>query len=172
MSQCCLWRHLWKRWEHAANAYTHGYTLYHIRPWQHHRWHNLTHIFSSQIALPSPFPFSLPLHSLTYITRQQSSIAASRLATRPGDVRSATLFLERGPPKNTYGGPFHTPAQIHTAGGSPFPIPQTHWPSEAQNYKMGNWPQRGPNGGCNLHPPFWAHGQVTQRGPILGGAIF
>jgi len=70
-----------------------------------------------------PFPFSLPLHSLTYITRQQTSMAASSVATRPGNARSATLFLGRGPPKNTYGGPFHTPAQKYIRRGRTLPYP-------------------------------------------------
>jgi len=29
----------------------------------------------------------------------------------------------RGPPKNTYRGPFHTPAQANIQRGAPFPIP-------------------------------------------------
>jgi len=126
-----------------------------------------------------PFHFSLPLHSLTYITHQQTNMAAIRLATRSGDARSATLFLGSGPPKHTYGGPFHTPRpKIHTAGGPPFPIPTCgdlpitsqprgiYWPSGAQN----------PNGPISevqiCTPPFWAHGQLTPKGPNVGGCNF
>ena len=114
-------------------------TLCYIVPWQHlcQRKYSTLYSFTAPpemayIYLQSfphrwrycPFPFSLPLHSLTYITRQKTIMAASRTATRPGDARSATLFLGRGPPKHTYGGPFHTPRpKIHTAVAKPFPIP-------------------------------------------------
>ena len=30
----------------------------------------------------------------------------------------------------------------------------------------------GPLGGCKLHPPFWAHGQVTPEGSNFGGCNF
>jgi len=100
------------------------------------------------MALPSPFPFSLPLHSLNYITRQQSSIAASRLATRPGDAGSATLFLGRGHPKNTYGGLFHTPRPNTYGGGPTLPYPQN--PTDPQGPKTTKWatdPKGAQNGG-------------------------
>jgi len=64
------------------NTSANGNTLYYIVPLLHHRWRYRPPL------LPSP-------NSLTYNTRQQSSNAASRLATRPGDARTATLFLQR-----------------------------------------------------------------------------
>ena len=48
---------------------------------------------------PSPFPYTRK----TYISRQQTNMAASRTAASQGDARSATLFLGRGPPKLTVG---------------------------------------------------------------------
>ena len=54
-----------------------------------------------------PFPFSLPLHSLTYITRQQTSMAASSVATRPGMHAVQPSFWGEAFPK------------IHTAGAHP-----------------------------------------------------
>jgi len=50
-------------------------------------------------------------------------MAASSVATRPGDARSATLFLGGGPPKNTYGGPLHTSAQKYIRRGRTLPYP-------------------------------------------------
>ena len=35
-------------------------------------------------------------------------------------------LLGRGPPKNTYGGPFHTPPTNDGGGSAPFPIPTSH----------------------------------------------
>jgi len=98
----------------------------------------LTPIFSYWTALPSPSPFSLPLLSPTYINRQQRAIHASRAAARLGAHPVRPSSFGRGPPKNTYGGPFILPPKIHTAGHPPFPIPQPHSPSGAQNQTMVN----------------------------------
>ena len=66
---------------------------------------------------------AISLHSLTYITRQQTDMAASHVATRPGNARSATLFWGEALPKvRTVGLSIPRP-KIHTAGGAPFPIP-------------------------------------------------
>jgi len=123
------------------------------------------------MALPSPSPFSLPLHSLAYINRQQRGIHASRAAIRLGAHAVQPFSFGRSPPINTYGGPFIPPPEIHTAGHPLFPIPQPHSPSGAQKQTMGNWHLRGPHGWVFLHPPFWAHGQVTPNPKKIGGAI-
>jgi len=118
-----------------------------------------------------PFPFSLSLHSLTYITRQQTSMAASSVATRPGNARSATLFFWRGPPKNTYGGPFHTPAQKYIQRGRTLPYPNL-WAS-ADPLPWGC-------SGAIAHPPLWgscgaiAHPQPRGNHgaiPLFGEAV-
>ena len=54
------------------------------------------------------------------------------------------------------------PPKIHTAGHPPFPIPQPHSPSGAQNPTMGNWPQRGPLGGAFCTPHFGPMGKWPQ----------
>jgi len=114
-----------------------------------------------------PFPFSLPLHSQTYITHQQTNMAASRLATRLGDACSATLFLGRDPPKHTYGGPFHTPAQKYIRRGRTLPYPNL-WPS-ADPLPWGRC-------GAIAHPQHcpsptygkqWSHGAI----PLFGEAV-
>ena len=93
---------------------------------KHHRWHTSNSYLFLLDCATVPFPFSLPLLSLTYITRQQTSIAASRLATRPGDARSAALFWGEALPK------IHTvclsipPAQNTYGGGPTLPYPQPH----------------------------------------------
>jgi len=108
---------------YAISFHDNGNTLYHLVSQLHHRWHTSnSYLFLTDgvtVSSPSPFPYTRK----TYISRQQTNMAASRLAARPGDARSATLFLGRGhpnihtvglsipPPKNTYG------------GGAPFPIP-------------------------------------------------
>ena len=51
-----------------------------------------------------PFPFCLSLHSLTYITRQQTNMAASRVPTRPGMYAVQPSFWVEAIPK------------IHTVG--------------------------------------------------------
>ena len=122
-----------------------------------------------------PFPFSLPLHSLTYITRQQTIMAASRLATRPGNARSATLFLRRGPPKNTYGAfPYPRPKCIrrgaHPSLSQPMGIcrsptlgkPWSHCPSPTQGKQ---W--------SHCLPPLWGTSGAIAHAPLWGtsGAI-
>jgi hypothetical protein len=104
-----------------------------------------------------PFPFSLPLNSQTYISRQQTNMAASRTATRPGDVRSATLFLGRGPPKNTYSGPFHTPHPKYIRRGRTLPY-RNPWAS-ADPLPWGS-------SGAIAHPPLWgSHGAIAHPQP-------
>jgi len=86
---------------------------------------HLTPMFSYLMALPSPSLFSLPLLSLTYITGQKRGIHASRAAARLGAHAVRPSSFGRGPPKNTHGGSFHTPAQ-NTHGGAPsLPYPTT-----------------------------------------------
>jgi len=72
------------------------------------------------------FPYSLPLHTLTYFTLHTTNTAASLPETRLGAAPSAALSLSlsllgRGPPYNKYGGgPFQSPplprSKIHMAG--------------------------------------------------------
>ena len=98
----------------------------------------LTPIFSYWMALPSPSPFSLPLLSLTYINRQQMAIHASRAAARQGRTQCDPLLLGEAIPKLHTVALSYPPPKIHTAGHPPFPIPQPHSPSGAQNQTMGN----------------------------------
>ena len=108
---------------------------------------HLTHLFLLDGATV-PFPFSLPLISLTYITRQQTNITASRTATRPRDARSAALlFWER-------------PSQKYIRWAFPYP------PSLSTNLILrgpkptyGQLTLRGPLGGLLFAPPIlgpWA----------------
>ena len=64
------------------------------------------------------------------------------------------------------------PPKIHTAGHPPFPIPQPHSPSGAQNQSMGNWPQRGPHGGAFCTPHFGPMGKWPQIQKNWGGCNF
>ena len=106
-----------------------------------------------------PFHFSLPLHSLTYITHQQTNMAASRL--RLGREMHAvqlsfwgqalpnihTVGLSIPPPKNTYGGGRTLPYPNLWASVDPLP-----------------W------GGCGAiaHPqPRGNHGAI----PLFGDAV-
>ena len=70
-----------------------------------------------------PYPFSLSLHSLTYITRQQINMAASRVATRPGNARSANpLFGERPSQKYIrWAFPYPRPKYIRRGRNLPYP---------------------------------------------------
>jgi len=99
------------------------------------------------MALPSPSPFSLPLLSLTYIKRQQRGIHASRAAARLGAHAVRPSSFGRGPPKNTYGGPFIPPSQ-DTYGGAPS-LPYATTP-------------------LTLRSPKPNYGQVTPKGPTWG----
>ena len=123
--------------------------------------------------LPSPSPFSLPLLSLNYINRQQRGIHASRAAARLGAHAVRPASFGRGPPKNTYGGPLISPAQ-NTYGGAPsLPYPTTPLTLMRPKPNYGQLTPKGPTWGwCFLHPPFWAHGQVTSNPKKLGRMEF
>ena len=99
---------------------------------------HLIPIFSTRWRYRHPPPSPFPLLSLTYIYRQERGIHASRAAARLGAHAVRPSSFGRGRTKNTYGGPFIPHPKIHMAGHPPFPIPQTHSPSEAQNQTMGN----------------------------------
>ena len=74
-----------------------------------------------------PFPFSHPLHSLTYITHQQTNMAASRLATRPGMHAVQPSFWGEALP--TYiRWVFPYPAQKYIRRERTLPYPNL-WPS-------------------------------------------
>ena len=123
------------------------------------------------MALPSPSPFTLPLLSLTYINRQQRGFHASRAAATLGAHAVRPSSFGRGHSKNTYGGPFIPPAQ-NTNGGAPslpYPTTQNNLRSPKPNY--GQMIPKGQTWGCFLHPPLWAHGQVTPNPKKLGVAI-
>jgi len=76
----------------------------------------------------------------------------------------------RGPPKNTYGGPFHTSAQ-NTYGGAPsLPYPTTPLTLRSPKPNYGQHP-KGAHMGVLFAPPFWAHRQVTPN-PKNGGCNF
>ena len=96
------------------------------------------------MAFPSPSPF--PYTRKTYISRQQTNMAASRTATRPGDARSATLFLGRGPPN------------IHTVGLSIPPPKNTYGGGRTLPYPN-LWPNADPlpwgSSGAIAHPQPW-----------------
>ena len=122
------------------------------------------------MALPSPSPFSLPLLSLTYIPRQQSRINVSRAAAGLGVAPSATPHLlgEALPKIHTVGLSI-PPPKIHTAGHPPFPIPQPHPPSGAQNQTMGNWPLRGTVlGGVLFAPPVLGPWAIDHKSKEMG----
>jgi len=125
------------------------------------------------MALPSPYPFTLPLLSLTYITRQQSGIHASRAAARLGAHAVQPSSFRRGPLKNTYGGPFIAPAQ-NTYGGAPsFPYPTTPLTLRSPKPNYGQLTPKGPTWGVLFAtPPFWAHEQVTPIPKKLGVVQF
>jgi len=123
------------------------------------------------MALPSPSPFSLPLLSITYITRQERGIHDSLAAARLGAHAVRPSSFGRGLPKNTYGGPFHTPAQ-NTYGGAPsLPYPTISLTLRSAKPNYGQLTPKGPTWGCFLHLPFWAHGQVTPIPKKCGGTI-
>jgi len=103
---------------------------------------------------------------------------AQRLGWGAHAVRPSSFG--RGPPKNTFGGPFHTPAQ-NTYGGAPsLPYPTTPLTLRSPKPNHGQLTLKGPTcgvlfaplilgpwasdpkskkiGGCNfVNPPFWAH---------------
>jgi len=80
-------------------------------------------------------------------------MAASRLTTRPGDARSATLFLGRGPPKLAYSRPFHTPTQNTCGGGPTLPYPPTPLTLSGPKPNYEQLTLHGPLGEVLLAPP-------------------
>jgi len=137
---------------------------------KHHRWHksnsNLFLLDGATVTLP----FSLPLRSLTYINRQQRGIDASRAAATLGAHAVRPSSFGRGPPKNTYGGPFIHPAQNSNGGKPSLPYPTTQHNLRSPKPNYGQLTPKGPTWGrCFLHPPFWAHGQVTPNPKKWGG---
>jgi len=122
------------------------------------------------MALPSPSPFTLPLLSLTYITRQQRGIHAIRAAARLVAHAMRPSYFGRGLPKNTYGWPFIRPDQ-NTYGGAPsLPYPTSPLTLRSPKSNYGQLTPKGPTwGGFFLHPQFWAHGQVNPSPKKLGG---
>jgi len=124
------------------------------------------------MALPSPSPFSLPLLSLTCINGQQRGIHASRAAATLGAHAVRPSSFGRGHSKSTYGGPFIPPAQ-NTNGGAPsLPYPTTQLNLRSPKPNHGQLNPKGQKRGCFLHPPLWAHGQVTPNPKKLGGFNF
>jgi len=69
-----------------------------------------------------PFPFSLPLHSLTYITRQKPAWLPVALRPGRGCMQCNPLFGERPSQKYIRWAFPYPPAQNTYGGGAPFPI--------------------------------------------------
>ena len=115
---------------------------------------------------PSPFPYS---HSPIYPNNKGAS---TPVAQRLGWGRTqCDPLLGRGPLKNTYGGPFHTPGQ-NTYGRAPsLPYPKTPLTLRSPKSNYGQLTSKGPTWGFFLHLPFWAHGQVTPIPKKCGGTI-
>jgi len=115
------------------------------------------------MALPSPSPFTIPLLTLTYITRQQRVIHASRAAARLGRKQCDPLLLREALPKiHTVG--FSIPPAQNTYGGAPsLPYPTTSLTLRSQNSNYGQLTPKGHTWDVVFcTPPFWAHVQVTQ----------
>jgi len=123
------------------------------------------------MALPLPSPFSLPLLSLTYITRQQRGIHASQAAARMGAHAVRPSSFGRVPPKNTYGVPFHTRAQI-TFGGAPFiPYPTTPLTLRSPKPNYGQLTPKGPTWGVLFAPPILGPWASEPKSKKKGDAI-
>ena len=93
---------------------------------------------------------------------------AQRLAWGSHAVRPPPFG--RGPPKKYIRWAFPSPpAKIHTAVHPPFPIPQPHPPSGAQNQTMGNWPLRGTVlGGVLFAPPVLGPWAIDHKSKEMG----
>jgi len=129
------------------------------------------------MALPSPSSFSLPLLSLTFITRQQRGNHASRAAARLGAHAVRHSSFERGPPINTYGGPFIPPA-LNTYGRAPsLPYPTTPLTLRRPKPNYGQLTPKGHTWGFLFARPIfrpWASDHKSKKrggGAILGTPI-
>jgi len=89
-----------------------------------------------------------------------------------GRTQCDPLLLGEALPINTYGGLFHNPRPKYIRRGT---LPTlSHNPTQPQEPKTKLWatdPKGAHVGGCFLHPPFWAHGQVTPNPKKWGSAI-
>ena len=124
------------------------------------------------MALPSPSPLSLPLLSLTYITTQHRVIHASRAAARLGTHGLRPSSFGRGPPKNICGGLFHTPAQNTYVGAPSLPYPTNSLTLRSPKPNYGQLTSKGPTlGGCFLHALILGHWASDPKSKDIGGAI-
>jgi len=126
------------------------------------------------MALLSPSPFSLPLLSLTYINRQLRGIHASRAAARLGAHAVRPSSFGRGPPKNTYGGPFIPPSQDIYGGAPSLPYAITPLTLRSPKPNYGQHTPKGPTWGVLFAPSIlgpWASDPKSKEngsGAILG----
>ena len=170
MSRCSLWRHLWQRSEHAANAYTHGYIVYHIHPWQHHRWHTSnSYLFFTDVTVPSSSPFPYTHQPIPHANKAASLPVALRLGRGMHAVQPS--FWGQALPKLHMVGLSIPPPKYIRRGAHPSLSPN---PTDPQGPKTTKWATDpiGAQMGVHFAPPFWAHGQVTPEGPTFGGCNF
>ena len=124
------------------------------------------------MALPSPSPFSLPLLSLTNLTRQQRGIYVCRAAARLGAHAVRPSSFGRGPPKNTYGGLFHTPRLKYIRRST---LPSlSHNPTTLRSPKSnyGQLNPKGPSWGVLLHPQILGPWASDPKSKKIGGCNF
>jgi len=124
------------------------------------------------MALPSPSPFSLPLLLLTYITRQQRASWPVSQRLGWGRMQCDPLLLEESIPKIHTVGRSVLPAQNTYGGATSLPYATTSLTLRSTKPNYGQLNPKGPRGGCFLHTPFWAHGQVSPNPKELGGCNF
>ena len=139
---------------------------------KHHRWHTSnSHLFlldGDTVTLP----FSLPLLSLTYITRQERGNMP--VAQRLGWWRTQCdpLLLGEAFPKIHKVSFSVPPAQNTYGGASTLPYPTTPLTFRSPKPNYGQLTPKGPHGGVAFcTPPFWVHGQVTTN-PKKSGVQF
>jgi len=64
------------------------------------------------------------------------------------------------------------PAQNTYSGAPSLPYPTNPLTLRSPKPNYGQLTSKGHTWGCFLHPPFWAHGQVTPRSKKIGGCNF
>ena len=118
-------------------------------------------------------PPLLPSPSLTHPYKQTAKghPCQSRSGYAVG-ARSATLFFWERPSQKYIRWAFTTPAQNTYVGAPSLPYPTNSLTLRSPKPNYGQLTSKGPTlGGCFLHHPFWAHGQVNLNPKKLGGGI-